>query len=185
VLLVVLSASLQKAKGFGASYALVVGIDNYQNPRWPALTNGKSDAMAAIEFLKSQNDQVTALLDGEATRANILSYFRTYLREKLKGNDRFLFFFNGHGYTEKYGDQEIGYIVPVDGDSSPSLISMEEIRQEAALLDGAKHQLLYSIPVSGIAWVTNSPQRCGSIQTQLPCPDNKTGRAPIHHCGRG
>ena len=141
VLLVVVSPSVEKAEDFGASYALVVGIDHYQNPRWPALANGKSDAMAAIAFLESQNYQVTALLDQEATRANILGYFRTYLRERLKGNDRFLFFFNGHGYTEKYGEKDIGYIVPVDGDSSPSLISMDEIREESALLQGAKHQL--------------------------------------------
>lgn len=84
---------------------------------------------------------MTALLDQEATRANILGYFRTYLRERLKGNERFLFFFNGHGYTEKYGEKDIGNIVPVDGDSSPSLISMDEIHEESALLQGAKHQL--------------------------------------------
>jgi Caspase domain len=121
------------------------GIDHYQNPRWPALANGKSDAMAAIAFLKSQNYQVTALLDQEATRANILGYFRAYLRERLKGNERFLFFFNGHGYTEKYGEKDIGYIVPVDGDSWPSLISMDEIREESALLQGAKHQQRWTL----------------------------------------
>ena len=60
VLLVVVSPSVEKAEDFGASYALVVGIDQYQNPRWPALANGKSDAMAAIAFLESQNYQVTA-----------------------------------------------------------------------------------------------------------------------------
>jgi hypothetical protein len=88
VLLVVVSPSVEKAEDFGASYALVVGIDHYQNPRWPALANGKSDAMAAIAFLESQNYQVTALLDQEATRANILGYFRTCLRERLAKGQR-------------------------------------------------------------------------------------------------
>jgi tetratricopeptide (TPR) repeat protein len=82
------------------TYALIVGISKYQE--MPALQYADRDALAFADFVKSQGAPTTNIglfLNEEATRIDIVDeLFR--LSKLMKANDRFYFYFSGHGDLE-------------------------------------------------------------------------------------
>ncbi len=130
------------------SYALVIGIDQYA--KWPGLHHAVRDARAMQELLTTRfgfrPENVTALFDGEATRANILRALNDRLAnpQLVKRDDRVLVFFAGHGSTRKLpSGRDVGYIIPVDAslnDLATDAVSMPQLQEvsEAVL---AKHVL--------------------------------------------
>jgi len=124
------------------SYALVIGINSYPEPSLDNLTNAVSDAQAMAEFLSNQGFDMITLLNEQATRLSILSQMQNNLANKVKENDRVIFFFAGHGYTEELSGTEYGYIVPYDANkSSASYLSMEELQTQSKKMGRAKHHL--------------------------------------------
>jgi uncharacterized caspase-like protein len=93
---------------------------------------------------KTGFDEITMILDKEATQRRILTELFHSLPQKVGRNDRVLFYFAGHGQTEALPDGgKRGYIIPVDSDSlnySASAISMEQIRSLSSRIP-AKHIL--------------------------------------------
>lgn len=92
--------------------ALLVGIESYEAPRkpkletvdeWPDLRGPGNDLRAVGSFLHEQGFDVRCLFDAEATKANVLSAFRSHLIEGVRGGrpmgeeDVALFYFSGHG----------------------------------------------------------------------------------------
>jgi hypothetical protein len=131
-----------QAQYYERSYALVVGIDAYPSANWPKLQYAKRDAQGVARFLLSQGFEVITLLDAQATKTAIIARMQNDLARRVKKNDRVLFFFAGHGYTEELGDEDFGYIVPYDGgEISATYISMEELRAQSDKMKKAKHQL--------------------------------------------
>jgi len=130
------------------SYALVVGIDRYA--KWPQLHHAVRDARAVQETLVARFGfkpaNVTALYDGEATRANILRVLNEKLADpaRLKRDDRILVFYAGHGGTRKLtSGRDVGYLIPVDAsltEFASDAISMPQL-QEVAEATPAKHVL--------------------------------------------
>ncbi len=101
-------AATERWKLYGASHALVIGIDDYSNG-WPRLSNAVRDAEAVAAALKQRGFEVTSLLNpsGDKLRSELRSFFA------LKGADpeaRLFIWFAGHGYSE-LGE---GYLVPSD-----------------------------------------------------------------------
>ncbi len=93
---------------YGASYALVIGIDNYFNG-WPRLSNAVKDAELVAGALRNQGFEVELLTDvtGSQLRESLRRFFA------FKGKDpqaRLFVWFAGHGHTEN-GE---GYLVPAD-----------------------------------------------------------------------
>lgn len=144
------AAPLEKtaaSPGYGESWAVVVGIDNYA--RWPKLHYAARDAQAVrqslIEKFGFRPERVFGLSNGEATRANILALFHDKLAHGGVGrNDRIFVFFAGHGATRKLSSgRDLGYIVPADSDPgqfATDAIPMTEIQNIAESLN-AKHVL--------------------------------------------
>jgi len=131
---------------YGKSFAIVIGINNYE--KWPSLEFAVNDAKAIKEKLKESGfDQITVILDKEATQRRILTELFHRLPETMGHNDRLFFYFAGHGQTEdlpKGGKR--GYIIPVDGDVSnygATAISMDQIRSLSSRIP-AKH-ILYTM----------------------------------------
>ncbi len=95
------------------NYLLVIGINSYTS--WPQLNNAVSDAKAVSEVLTNQYkfdaQDVTILMNEQATRSNIYSALRSYI-EKVTSRDNLLIYFSGHGYFDKLMSE--GYWVPVD-----------------------------------------------------------------------
>ncbi len=130
------------------SHALIVGIDQYD--KWPRLSHAARDAKAMREALETRfgfrAENITTLLDGEATRANILRALNDKLGDakRVKRDDRVLVFFAGHGSTRRLpSGREIGYVIPVDAsqdDLQTDAIAMPQLQEVAEALS-AKHAL--------------------------------------------
>lgn len=139
---------LAGANLYRESYALVIGIDQYKS--WPRLQHAVRDARAIQDTLQTQfgfkPENVTALTDGEATRANILRALNAMARRggdnKLKRDDRVFVFFAGHGSTRKLpSGRDVGYIIPVDAgtdDLQTDAIAMPQLQELGEALP-AKH----------------------------------------------
>lgn len=133
--------------GYSDSWAVVIGIDDYA--KWPKLQYAVKDAQAVrqtlIEKFGFSPERVFTLQNGEATRNAILSVFHDRIGHGgVKKNDRIFVYFAGHGATRKLSSgRDLGYIVPVDSDSSQfatDAIPMTEIQNIAESLT-AKHVL--------------------------------------------
>lgn len=128
---------------YGASYAVVIGINQYEV--WPALEFAVADAEAVkAKFEATGFDEVLLILDEEATQRRILTELFEVLPRKVKRDDRVIFYFAGHGQTEDLPQGgKRGYIIPVDAevdDFSSTAISMEQIRSLSRRIP-AKHIL--------------------------------------------
>lgn len=133
--------------GYRESWAVVIGIDDYQ--KWPKLQYAGRDAdairQALIEKLGFQDNHVILLKNRDATRSQILSLLNGKLGQgKMQRDDRVFVFFSGHGATRKLSSgRDLGYIIPVDSDPqnmATDAIPMTELQNIAEHLP-AKHLL--------------------------------------------
>ena len=126
------------------SYALIIGINNYQNTS--PLGYAVNDAEAIAEILEAQfafpNENIKILLDDNATRNEIMASFMSYVNGEISQDDRILVFFAGHGMTHTGRRGEVGFLVPVDGDPQnlATLIRWDEFTRNAELIP-SKHLL--------------------------------------------
>ena len=134
------------APTYGASWALVVGINDYRHA--PPLSYAAADARAVADALPRLGfQQVRLLLDAQATKAAIERVIYDEFQRRMGPDDRLFVFFAGHGITVPLprGGEE-GYLVPVDGDPQlPALtaIAMDEVRKMGRRVS-AKH-ILFAI----------------------------------------
>ncbi len=97
------------------NYLLVIGVDKYQH--WPALNNAVRDANAVAQTLITNYNfdfgNVNVLLNGDASRNNILSTLRGYI-EKITPQDNFMIYFSGHGHFDELLNE--GYWIPQEAE---------------------------------------------------------------------
>ena len=94
------------------SYALVIGIDNYQDPAWPRLSNAINDAKAVAKALEARGFEVTLKID--PTSSSLKQAVDSFIfNEGHHENARLFIWFAGHGHTIN-GE---GYLVPADAPS--------------------------------------------------------------------
>ena len=130
------------------SYALIIGIDKYQNVRSLdyAVKDAEDIQNMLVEEFHFQQDNIVLLKNEEATKTRIKREFSN-ITKKAGENDRVLIFFAGHGETEDLPDGgEMGYLLPVDGNKTDlyiSAIEMDELKT-VSLRSKAKH-ILYLI----------------------------------------
>ena len=130
------------------SYALIIGIDKYQNVQ--NLNYAVKDAESIHDILVNTFDfpesNIKLLKNEEATKQNILKSFSD-ITKKADYKDRVLIYFAGHGATDDLPEGgEMGYLLPVDGDKDDlflSSIAMDDLKR-ISLMSKAKH-LLYLI----------------------------------------
>jgi formylglycine-generating enzyme required for sulfatase activity len=132
---------------YADSWAVIIGINDYQHPRVPKLGYAVNDAMAVERALLSQGfrrDRIFTMIDAKATKAEIERVLADDLRARVGPEDRVLMFFAGHGKTDKIrSGEEEGYLIPVDGDPGrlfSTAISMSSLRSISDRLP-AKHIL--------------------------------------------
>jgi len=98
----------------GNNYALVIGINQYQNiARLRTATNDAQDVAQILS--KKYGFEVRILLDNKATRSAILRELND-LKNKTNPNDRLLIYYAGHGYND--AETETSYWLPVDADNN-------------------------------------------------------------------
>lgn len=128
------------AQEFSRHRAIVIGIDDYDSGGWSRLGFAVADAKRVAGFLERSGYQVTLLVDDQASRENVLNALHDASRD-LGEDDRLLFYFGGHGHTDKIGDDEHGYLVPHGAKSVGGMIAMDEIRELSSRMRAVRHQL--------------------------------------------
>ncbi len=143
---------------FGKSYALVIGVDVYPEAGLTTLDYAPKDAQNMAAYLSSQGFEVKKFIGAQANKHNILSFLEDDLAFKIRPEDRFVFFFSGHGVTKQVGGNDKGYIVPSDGkkNAPSSWISMTKLREMSENLGEAKHQLFLFDSCFGGAFAVKS-----------------------------
>jgi len=118
-------------------WAVVIGIDNYQNVRH--LKYATKDARAfyshLVNIIKIPEGNISLLLNDQAYLYEIRSILGTHLKRKAGKDDMVMIFFAGHGATEEDsmspdGDGLEKYILPYDADLKnlyASALPMSEI----------------------------------------------------------
>ena len=130
------------------SYALIIGIDKYQNvqPLNYAVKDAESIQDILVNTFDFPESNIKLLKNEEATKQNILKSFSD-ITKKADDKDRVLIYFAGHGATDDLPEGgEMGYLLPVDGDNDDlflSSIAMDDLKR-ISLMSKAKH-LLYLV----------------------------------------
>ncbi|MDP6960364.1 MAG: PEGA domain-containing protein [Dehalococcoidia bacterium] len=112
-------------KTTGKRWALIIGVEEYEDAEINSLRYSVDDAEALYNFLTDPDkgrfkaENVRLLVDSatekrlKPIKANILHYLKEWLVPKVEVDDTVLIFFSGHGMM--YGDHK--YLLPADTDT--------------------------------------------------------------------
>ena len=107
---------------YQGSYALVIGISDYQDNAWADLSSVSQDVDAVSEALQGHGFEVTQVLD--PTESDLIDAMDDFIDSHGYDKDnRLLFYYAGHGHTIERDGRKFGYLVPVD---APSPIDNEK-----------------------------------------------------------
>jgi len=100
----VAGAATQVASADRQLYAVIVGVGKYQDPHIPSLSRSVRDAQDFYSFLKEREhlfsrSNITLLVNGQATRANVVHALRITLG-KARKDDIVVIYLSGHGLTD-------------------------------------------------------------------------------------
>jgi formylglycine-generating enzyme required for sulfatase activity len=141
------------AEQVGKSYAVVIGIDDYEHA--PRLHYAVKDAKAMTRLLQKRGFQVVPLYNQQATKETIEGELGDQLVDRVGENDRVLIFYSGHGETKTAkGGRTQGYLLPVGGkqeELARTAISMGRIRELADALPSKHVLFLVDVCYGGIA----------------------------------
>jgi tetratricopeptide (TPR) repeat protein len=106
----------------GETYAVVVGISDYQDPQIPDLRFADKDALAFAGFLQSpaggelDEDHLKVLVNEQATAGQVISNLY-WLLEASEEGDRVIIYFSGHGDVENIIRGNPGHLLCWDAPS--------------------------------------------------------------------
>ncbi len=110
-------------------FLVAVGVDRYEE--WNPLSNAVNDAKGVAQVLEERFDfEKRLILDGDATAAGIREAITKVLTPQVEKEDLVVFYFAGHGHTERNADgEDHGFLVPVEArrESTDGLLPMEEV----------------------------------------------------------
>ncbi len=104
------------------TYAVVIGISDYQDPAIPDLRFADKDAEAFANYLRSNavgkldNDHLKLLVNQKATMAQFANAL-DWLLENAKEGDQTIVYFSGHGDVEKKTLTQPGFLLCWDAPS--------------------------------------------------------------------
>ena len=129
---------------YNKTYAVIIGIDRYQNlPADRRLQNAVNDAKGIEALLRKnyQFDRIIVLYNEQATKDRIMEVLTEELPAQMGKDDALFLFWAGHGNQEKSDYGDLGYLIPYDGatDKIRKNISMAEIRDTISKTIPAKH----------------------------------------------
>lgn len=133
------------------AHALVIGISQYQHlRRLPIAMNDALDVAATLrasDLCGYPENQVSLLLDDEATRDRIEAELQALARRTDSDSTVFIYF-AGHGGRIRSGPQAGGYLIPVDAPSRR--LSGEDGYAKSAISEVSLSRLLASIPARSL-----------------------------------
>jgi len=125
------------------SIAIVIGLSDYVGG-WPPIEAPLHDALRVRDVLvKSGFDYVVLLTNKRATKERIRYYMENVLPQKLDPDDRFIFYYSGHGTQRKLFNAIRGYLPMLESRTKDfaSMIGMDEIAQWSANVEQTRHSL--------------------------------------------
>ena len=135
---------------------MIVRVRSFADPQFDPLPGAQRDALRIYDYLRDEAefDMIWLLTNEEATLQRIREIMLDELQPNVDVNDRVIFYFTGHGVSERFGSSMRGFL-PVSGSDRArlsSMMSMRELRTWADSLQEA-HQLLFVLDscVSGLA----------------------------------
>jgi len=148
------------AKKTANLYMLVIGINNYKNPRYK-LNYALADAQAFKQAIEKGSQSIfgsvniTFLNDAEATRPQIFQAF-SKIKTTAKAEDVFIFYYAGHGVMSEE-DKAQFYLIPYDvtqlyGNNEmlkSKAISAGELQQFSTKLKAQKQLFVFDACQSG------------------------------------
>ena len=145
ILLFAYSLAITTADIYDNSYALIIGIDKYENVQ--PLNYAVKDAETIQDILVNTFDfpknNVKLLKNEEATLLNIKNSL-SEISSSARENDRVLIYFAGHGDTYDLPEGgEMGYLLPIDGKKDnlfATSIPMNDIKSISSM-SNSKHML--------------------------------------------
>ena len=146
---------------YNNSWALVIGINKYQNVN--PLEYARNDAEAIAEMLTDKfgfpNENVIRLFDQEASKQAILSNYMRFSQDDVEENDRLLIFFAGHGHTLSGNRNNVGYLIPVDGtlNDISTFIRWDELTRNSDLIKAKHIFFIMDACFSGLAITRSLP----------------------------
>jgi tetratricopeptide (TPR) repeat protein len=139
-------------RGEGKTYALLIGISSYQDPRIQDLQFAHEDATLFEKHLKSPRGgalpaaDVLVLLNEHATTAAVRTAIDSFLKVRAGPQDIVLIFVAAHGTVDEKTGQ--GYIVTYDSDPedlSATALSMGDLQDLVQReLSGIRRALIYA-----------------------------------------
>lgn len=126
-----------KVEARGDIWAIVIGINRYQNTR--SLKYAVNDAKAFRDYLKEYvgipDERIFYLADQDATKLRIESLLGTTIKRKASADDTVIIFYAGHGAVETDSSNPDGdgfekYLLPCDADLNDlftTSISMDDV----------------------------------------------------------
>ena len=150
---------------FNKSYAFVIGLSDYYE-EWKPLESPYEDAIKVSKFLENTAgfDYVVTLTNKMATMDSIFKYMEEIFPNMLKKNDRFLFYYSGHGTQRKLENRKRGYLPMLDSGQKTwsNMISMDDIEDWNENILKTKHVLfVLDCCFSGSAGIQSS----GRVET--------------------
>lgn len=117
------AGSTQSASLKGNTYAVIVGVSDYENPNIPDLNYAHVDAAAFVRFLQSPaggavpDSNITFLQNESATAGQVAAALNGLL-ERCQEGDRAIIYFSGHGDVERKTLTQPGFLLCRDAPSS-------------------------------------------------------------------
>jgi len=127
----------------GTYRALIIGINDYKDPKIPDLETPLNDARSMADLLKNKYGFVVeSILDKRATRKSVYNALRD-LSSKAKPDDSILIYYAGHGDLDRqYND---GWWIPYDATAGDPLTYLDNVQVQKAMRSmKARHVLLIS-----------------------------------------
>ena len=128
----------------GNYFALIIGVNKYQDKRIPQLDNpiqdGKQLKNTLVANYTFENNNITVLENPD--RKSIFKALQD-MKSLIGKNDNFLLFYAGHGFFDK--EMDSGYWLPTDSekDNKAEWISFDDVLNHIRAI-GSKHTLVIS-----------------------------------------
>ena len=162
-----LSSARRETRWRPDAFAVIVGIDTYNDPQIPNLRFARKDAEAIYQVLtdpavgRFNPDNVIILLDGDATERKIRSALGTKLPRRTSKRSTVCIYYAGHGAPvidvdarRNSADNIEKYLVPHDAEADDlrsTAISMDSIQQYFSWLDAKQVICFFDTCYSGAA----------------------------------
>jgi tetratricopeptide (TPR) repeat protein len=141
-----------------ATWAVVIGISDYQDPDIPDLRFADADAEAFAAYLQSpaggslDQAHLTLLINEQATAGRVANALESLL-EKVKEEDHVIIYFSGHGDVERNKVSQPGFLLCWD---SPSKVYMGGGTYSLAYL----HEIIITLAIQKLAKIKVITDAC-------------------------